>query len=193
MEDCPKRHACPHLGYQACAEARAEMERLKTENRDLRRVFSAGGGSASGMRSGDRRLSGERGGNSTIKRGSRSFTAQIMRPITATLYQKYGYGRNRRQSGTSSGRAGRPERAEKARGAKGTSRRNPEKSRPRAGPDCPGQSHPMSGMPFRQCQRLPGDGRTYPGRPRHYPASSHPLRVHLRRIRLRRKKTRILP
>lgn len=39
MEDCPKRHACPHLGYQACAEALAEIERLKVENRDLRRVF----------------------------------------------------------------------------------------------------------------------------------------------------------
>jgi len=39
MENCPKRYACPHLGYQACAEAQAEMERLKVENRDLRRVF----------------------------------------------------------------------------------------------------------------------------------------------------------
>lgn len=39
MEDCPQRHACPHLGYQSCAEAQAEMERLKVENRDLRRVF----------------------------------------------------------------------------------------------------------------------------------------------------------
>jgi hypothetical protein len=39
MEDCPQRHACPHLGYQSCAEARAEMGRLKVENRDLRRVF----------------------------------------------------------------------------------------------------------------------------------------------------------
>jgi len=54
MEHCPKRHACPHLGYpgfaegfaegyaeasQVCAEALAENERLKVENRDLRRVF----------------------------------------------------------------------------------------------------------------------------------------------------------
>jgi hypothetical protein len=39
MADCPKRHACPHLGYQSCAAAQAETERLKVENRDLRRVF----------------------------------------------------------------------------------------------------------------------------------------------------------
>ena len=39
MEDCPKRHACPYLGYQACAETLSEMDRLKTENRDLRVVF----------------------------------------------------------------------------------------------------------------------------------------------------------
>jgi hypothetical protein len=39
MEDCSKRHACPHLGYQSCAAAQAETERLKVENRDLRRIF----------------------------------------------------------------------------------------------------------------------------------------------------------
>ena len=37
--DCPHRSAWARLGFGSCAEAQAEMERLKVENRDLRRVF----------------------------------------------------------------------------------------------------------------------------------------------------------
>jgi len=39
--DCPLRHGCPHLGFQACAELLAELERLRCENADLRAVFQS--------------------------------------------------------------------------------------------------------------------------------------------------------
>lgn len=36
---CPNRKACPHLGFRDCAEVLAEVERLKTDNANLRGVF----------------------------------------------------------------------------------------------------------------------------------------------------------
>jgi len=36
---CPNGKSCPHLGFRDCAEVLAEVERLKTENADLRGVF----------------------------------------------------------------------------------------------------------------------------------------------------------
>jgi hypothetical protein len=37
--ECPYRSRWAHLGFGSCAEALLEIERLKVENRDLRRVF----------------------------------------------------------------------------------------------------------------------------------------------------------
>lgn len=37
--DCPYKTACPHLDRRDCDEILAELDRLKTENRDLRGVF----------------------------------------------------------------------------------------------------------------------------------------------------------
>jgi transposase len=40
--DCPRRYACPHLGFQSCGEVVAEVRRLRTENADLRTVLDTG-------------------------------------------------------------------------------------------------------------------------------------------------------
>lgn len=37
--DCPHKTACPYLGRRDCEEILAELDRLKTESRDLRGVF----------------------------------------------------------------------------------------------------------------------------------------------------------
>jgi len=38
-EICPRKQACPHLGYLSCEDVLTEAQRLKAENRDLRGVF----------------------------------------------------------------------------------------------------------------------------------------------------------
>jgi transposase len=63
--DCPRRHACPHLGFQACTELLAELGRLRCENADLRAVF---GSATAAFRDKEQQLAALKTDNEVLRR-----------------------------------------------------------------------------------------------------------------------------
>lgn len=119
MEDCLKRHACPHLGYQACAEALSEMERLKTENRALRRVFEQATAAFQEKEAEIRRLKEE---TEVLRRKLRD---QLQQPFTKDTQQQDSAANQEQES------PDQPEQKRKKRGApkghRGATRKPPER------------------------------------------------------------------